>query len=80
MQIRSELISIAKLDTVASLYVRKTLHFLVSRRNIELKQANMNSLIQVIKISKALKTQSPAGRISLRFNRMCARVWPTRRI
>ena len=37
MQIRSELISIAKLDTVASLYVRKTLHFLVSRRNIELK-------------------------------------------
>ena len=36
MQIRSELISIAKLDTVASLYIRKTLYFLVSRQNIEL--------------------------------------------
>ena len=36
MQIRSELISIAKLDTIASLYVRKTLYFLVSLQNIEL--------------------------------------------
>ena len=37
----------------------------------------MNSLIQVIKISKA---KSSAGRISQRFNRMCARLWPKRRI
>ena len=36
MQIRSELISIAKLDTIASVYVRKTLYFLFSRRKIEL--------------------------------------------
>ena len=37
----------------------------------------MNSLTEVIKISKA---KSSAGQISLRFNRMCARLWPTRRI
>ena len=39
---RSELISIAKLDTLASLcglniYLQKTIYFLVSQRNIELK-------------------------------------------
>ena len=42
MQMRSELISIAKLATLASpllpdKYFRKTFYFLVSRRNIELK-------------------------------------------
>ena len=42
MQMRSELISIAKLDTLASLcslsiYLQKTLYFLVSQGNIELK-------------------------------------------
>ena len=31
----------------------------------------MNSLIEVIKISKALKEKSSVGRISLRLNRMC---------
>ena len=40
MQIRSELVSIAKLDTLASLcgltiYLQKTLYFLVSQRNIK---------------------------------------------
>ena len=39
MQIRSELISIAKLYTVASLYIRKTLYFLVSRQNIGLQRS-----------------------------------------
>ena len=42
MQMRSELSSIAKLDTFASpllpdKYFRKTFYFVVSRRNIELK-------------------------------------------
>ena len=37
----------------------------------------MNSLRKVIKINKALKAKSSAGRISLRFNKMCARLWPT---
>ena len=40
----------------------------------------MNSIIEVIKISEALKAKSAAGRISLRFNTMCTRLWPTRRI
>ena len=37
----------------------------------------MNSLIEVVKISKA---KSSAGRISQRFNRMCARLGPPRGI
>ena len=40
----------------------------------------MNPMIKVIKISEALKAKSAAGRISLRFNTTCTRLWPTRRI
>ena len=86
MQMRSELISKAKLDTLRHLhdpifnYLRKTFYFLVSRRNIELKNANMNSLIQVIKINMALKAKSSAGRNSPRLKRILCQTLPTRGI
>ena len=40
----------------------------------------MNSLIEVIKISKALKTKSSAGRNSLRLKSILCQTLPTREI
>ena len=69
MQRKLELISITKFQHLgvtswSAVYFRKTLYFLVSQRNIEVEKIELSwvELIEVLKISKALKAKCSAER------------------